>query len=118
MKIILIILSLFYLVHVSANERKESGSRFRSEWISEKYKSGPFLIYNCEDLYFVCVDEDAFLSCKEERDKARHRRDFRLPCAPLKEFDHFDLCVVAQYEKMAQKRAMHFCLGGDFVPNY
>ncbi len=77
--------------------------------ISEKYRAGNFLIYDCVDQHYVCVDEYSFLTCgeKREKDKSEKKSDFR--CTPFKKFKTKEECLKKNDEMIVRKSSASFC---------
>jgi len=78
--------------------------------ISSKYFRGNFLIYDCIDKHYACVEEQNFLACKEKRQSLISKGVEKLPCAPFKEYPTYILCIKKQYELMYSKAPYSFCL--------
>ncbi len=68
--------------------------------ISLKYLRGNFLIYDCESQHFACVEEGNFMACKEKRQNLLLKGEERLPCAAIREYPTYSLCIKRQYELM------------------
>ncbi|MEI8347103.1 MAG: hypothetical protein WCG27_06535, partial [Pseudomonadota bacterium] len=60
--------------------------------ISEVYKSGMYLIYDCIERHFACVNNDGFERCREQRELSKKRGRGLLSCAPLKKFSTTPEC--------------------------
>jgi len=54
--------------------------------VDNKLRAGEFLMYDCKEEVYVCVDKDTFENCLEDRQKAISRQNPKYPCAPLKNF--------------------------------
>jgi hypothetical protein len=111
----LVFFSFFYLSFVFASEviKKENGSVViktvvekieQGDQLSEKYRAGAFLIYDCEDQHFVCADIENQVECDEKREKAFVLKKERLPCAVLKQYSKVDECQNAQKKFMLAKK--------------
>ena len=78
--------------------------------ISTKYKQGKFLIYDCLDRHFVCVNDTSFKFCRSERDNTDRRLNVYLPCAPIKRFINLDLCLAELNLRIYEASDKRFCL--------
>lgn len=53
--------------------------------LSDKYHAGLYLIYDCQDMHFVCGNKDDFELCQKEREvEKKIGQKIKLPCAPFK----------------------------------
>lgn len=77
--------------------------------ITNRYKGGAYLIYDCDGEYYACVDEDSSVKCRERRDKSISKKEARLPCAPLKKFDDKKTCLQKNYEVLESVAVKRFC---------
>lgn len=82
-------------------------------YISTKYMRGNFLIYDCEEHHYACVEEKNFLACKEKREGLIVKGEEKLSCAAFKEYPTYSLCIKKQYELMYSGTPFAFC----FKPN-
>jgi hypothetical protein len=78
--------------------------------ISNIYREGSYLIYDCKDRHFACVDEESYNGCRERREKALRALSKYLECAPLKKFDTQKKCRKVHYEQMHSVANKSFCL--------
>ena len=78
--------------------------------IDLKYRSGGYLIYDCSDQHFVCVDAKGFSQCQLDREVSRERERLILACSPLKRYETFDLCLSELYRLMHQASSKTICL--------
>lgn len=91
-------------------------SKYRA--ISDEYKQGEYLIYDCEGHYFACVDIDSYRTCQNKRSIAWKTRQLRLGCTPLKELSSVDLCIKQQYQLIFNGPEKTFCLSRRFNPTF
>ena len=82
----------------------------KAVYISEIYREGAFLIYDCQDRHFACVDQKGFGYCSDLRQSAMSLKKYDLPCAPLKEFSSMDECVQMQYRLIYSVVDKGFCI--------
>ncbi len=82
--------------------------------ISEKYFRGNYLIYDCEEHHFVCVDEKNFQDCKKRREYAHAQGKSGTSCAPFKMYSSYTLCIKKQYELMHSGGPRVYCSDPDF----
>lgn len=77
--------------------------------LDSRYKGGEFLIFQCSQGFYACVDQDGYDNCTEKRQAAKKDKAEVYPCAPLKKFEDKKSCLRANYgavESVAKKR---FC---------
>ncbi len=98
---------VFFSVH--ADEERVSVSGLGVP-ISDEYREGKYLIYDCEGGFFACVGIYSFDRCKEKRQKAFSEKAFKLPCAQLKKFNSFVRCNKMHYKWMTTIVDKSFCL--------
>lgn len=121
MKKILLSLILIFGLELSAQDGERVSTRpevseeeLRNEVllprIDLKYRSGGYLIYDCEDQHFVCVDARGFGQCDVDRQESRERGRLILSCSPLKRFQSFELCLEELYRLMHQSTHKSICL--------
>lgn len=77
--------------------------------LSARYRRGSYLIYDCEDRHYACVNVENFNRCQEERQIALETFTPSLPCAPLKEFETADECEQQQRELILRLTSKEFC---------
>ena len=100
------LLVLLIFLQTSLAEQREP---HKSVQISIGYFSGEYLIYDCWKGNFACVDAESFEDCQESRNHSIKISEFKLPCAPLKKFPHFDDCEEAQYKEIESPKKKVFC---------
>lgn len=98
----------------STNPNKVSDEVRRQEAllprIDSKYRAGGYLIYDCEDQHFVCVDARGFDQCELDRQTSRERGRLILSCSPLKRFQTFELCLEEFYRLMHKASPKTICV--------
>lgn len=78
--------------------------------MNSKYLSGLYLIYDCPNHYFACVDRESFESCKELREKnIKFTKAKRQPCAPFKKFETRVDCLKEQYRLIQRGGNLSLC---------
>ena len=95
-------------------EKKKTGPKetffYSRIKISKKYMQGSYLLYDCEDRHYACVDKSDFITCQAKRKVTlREGVDFRFNCAPLKKFDTAVLCIKNIYHLQSRVRYMEIC---------
>ncbi len=124
---IIILFGSFILFIASADEVKDVQSEkiFRSKknsfrktekpeyLISDIYRTGEYLIYDCKKRHFACVNKESFVRCKEKRQESFRLRYSHHPCVPLKNFKEQDLCFKKQLELIEQIPDKKFCINTD-----
>jgi hypothetical protein len=78
--------------------------------ISDKYRAGSSLIYDCAERHFACVNQTSYEQCEERRAVSLEKRRAILSCAPLKHFANLDLCVEELYRVIHSSVNKEFCL--------
>ncbi|MFZ8934434.1 MAG: hypothetical protein ACO20H_08035 [Bacteriovoracaceae bacterium] len=111
-------MTLFVFLLLSLSVFSEDLDRHVGHQITETYSSGPYLIYDCKKRSFICVDFLNFESCTKDRDFAKKQRYLDMPCAPLKEFEHFQYCKETQYRMIHNISSRDFCyVDGSILGN-
>lgn len=102
---------LIFLVILSVEAAETPAKNFRKEDypLDDKYKGGPYLIYDCERKHYACVDVDGHELCKTARQKSIDEKAKEYACAPLKMFDEKTKCVLKNYEVMERNAWKRFC---------
>jgi hypothetical protein len=78
--------------------------------ISNTYRNGEYLIYDCKKRHFACVNNESFAYCKNKRKESFELRQSHHPCAPLKKFKEQELCFKKQVELIGQVPNKKFCI--------
>ena len=78
--------------------------------LSRYYRRGNYLIYDCEDQHFACVDDVSYGRCQVWRQKAIDKIEEYMPCAPLKRFESIEACDRDHYKYMYTYVPKKFCL--------
>ncbi|MDA9793258.1 hypothetical protein N9B72_01610 [Bacteriovoracaceae bacterium] len=60
---------------------------------SDKYFSGKYLIYDCQDGHWVCADVESRDNCEAAVQRAIPTDTVELPCFVAEEFASIDKCV-------------------------
>ncbi|MDH5580755.1 MAG: hypothetical protein OEY33_02535 [Bdellovibrionales bacterium] len=102
-------MALFLSLLLSLSVFSEDLDTYMGHQITDIYSSGSYLIYDCKKRSFICVDFLNFENCSKERDFAKKQRYLNMPCAPLKEFKHFQYCKEAQYQLIHNISSRDFC---------
>ena len=101
------------LKNVDIEKERELRQKFENEEfevkISREYRRGPHLIYDCEDKHFACVSPASRERCLEKRQDDLEKKEVRLSCAPLKEFDSKADCERTQQNVMHRLIKKEFC---------
>ena len=77
--------------------------------IDRKYFAGNYLIYDCEDHHFACVDAMGYSDCGDNRERALNKKSNPLPCAPLKIFLDKRSCIENSYKYVNSNALKSFC---------
>jgi hypothetical protein len=89
-------------------------TKHREEYaIDSKYRSGSYLIYDCEDNHFACVNNESFDRCTEKReiDKKENLNKYR--CTPIKNFSNKEECLKENYKIQQKAILKKFCYKGN-----
>ena len=81
-------------------------SNYQIDW---KYKSGEYLIYDCERRHYACVNIDGDNNCREERKFAIETKAATYPCASLAKYKNKKLCVEKNYQVVDTTSLHRFC---------
>ncbi|OUR96992.1 hypothetical protein A9Q84_11695 [Halobacteriovorax marinus] len=96
-------------------EEKNSTLRRRLEpRLSNKYYRGRYLVYDCIDRHYVCVNLPSFYNCRETRVKEIENKEVLLSCAPLKLFKTQKECFDANYKLIHRVTNKAFCVNRIF----
>ncbi|MBC7714477.1 MAG: hypothetical protein H7177_14120 [Rhizobacter sp.] len=109
MRVIFFLMSVLISFHAYGQEDAELTHKKANYPINDYYKAGNFLIYNCENDYYVCVDEDAFKLCGDKRKEAIDKKLKYYPCAPLNKFPTKAKCGEKNYEVIESLAKKRFC---------
>lgn len=71
--------------------------------------SGSYLVYDCLNKKYVCVDDFTNNKCIDSRQKSLNENSLLLNCAPLKKFDTFYNCTRANLFAIGDARPVRFC---------
>ncbi|PIK15286.1 hypothetical protein [Halobacteriovorax sp. JY17] len=82
--------------------------------ISEKYYLGRFLIYDCEDRHFACVNLPSFFNCEEKREIEKENKNVFFSCAPLKQYKTLKDCTDAYMGFIYRRTNKAFCVNKVF----
>ena len=77
--------------------------------INERYSGGSYLIYNCKNDYYTCVDEYSNGLCLDQRKMAKEKNQNYYPCAPLKKFPTKKECLLENYTAVEMMALKRFC---------
>ncbi len=77
--------------------------------ISDKYRRGSALIYDCTKGFYACVSFNNFDQCQEQREEEKAKFTSVLSCAPLKKYDTIGECEQTQREVIHRLIRKEFC---------
>lgn len=97
------------VVPVAASNEEVIETRKSNYQITNRYKGGAYLIYDCVGEFYACVDQDSSEKCREKRDVSISKKETRLPCAPLKQFNDKKSCLQKNYEVLESLAVKRFC---------
>ncbi|MFP5385656.1 MAG: hypothetical protein ACLGHN_06220 [Bacteriovoracia bacterium] len=79
--------------------------------ISEEYEAGPFLIYDCKDKHWVCVQPSYYENCKTLRkNDLAQREGLYHTCAPVGKFPTKKSCFQRQLFLTTHNHGNRFCI--------
>lgn len=78
--------------------------------ISDKYQSGNHLIYDCDDMHWVCVIKEDFDNCYSRTAKALRTGRHRLDCVSESEYESPKDCHKRQLELVKESFYPRFCI--------
>ena len=100
---------LVFLLNALSNAKEQSGDAPNVR-ISPKYYRGEYLIFDCQDLHFACVNLEGFQLCQEWRREDLQKKRLQLKCAPLKKFPSQKACFKEQEKQIARPKTKKvFC---------
>lgn len=108
---------IFFLLLLSVDSsRADDNSSLEDEGtlqdiISEEYEAGPFLVYDCKDKHWVCVQPSYYENCKDlrKRDLARTEELYHT-CAPAGKFPTKRSCFQRQLFLTTHNHGNRFCI--------
>lgn len=99
---------------LTGDEQQDKIQRAREEpRISSSYRRGEYLLYDCREKHFVCVNSTSFETCEERRKLAIKEKFREMPCAPLKKFKTQKECFDAHYAQIYGQKSKVFCLNSS-----
>jgi hypothetical protein len=111
MKVFFILIAIFCpcvwaASETSAKSPKPSADNiiYEEVKINYKYREGEYLVYDCQDKYFVCVHEEDFKECEKKRADDIRRERAWMRCAPFKGFKDEKACQKLLYKKLHKPR--------------
>ena len=114
-KIIILFGSFFILTSYAKDEKKSNVQNLeKPEYlISETYRNGAYLIYDCKERHFACVNDESYKLCQDNRKKSFLLRQSHHPCAPLKKFTEQSFCFKQQIKLIEKNPDKKFCINID-----
>jgi hypothetical protein len=102
----------FYLVLIiSFGFYQNLGASDSQEIISDKYMSGPFLIYDCQHRHWVCVSQENFTNCKSSRTEDSLKVDtYTHSCSPIGFFLTKESCHQRKLFLSTHNHGQRFCI--------
>ena len=80
--LIFILLSMEFLQAEILEKNLNGYDRLKDE-IAPNYTAGMFLIYDCTEKHWTCVNEKYFIECQEKRKAELEIEKIHLSCAPI-----------------------------------
>lgn len=96
-----ILVKLFFFEVVNSADQSSSISQYHKDryLINEYFRGGEQLVYNCQDKYFACIDEESLSNCNQH-----HKM-----CVPIKKFLTMDECFDRQRDVMQLGKESELC---------
>lgn len=82
--------------------------------ISNKWFRGSYLIYDCLQGNFACVNYQSFVRCTDEREEDKKESRPSLKCAPFKKFSSQEKCFKEQYRQIQNQKPKVFCMNPKY----
>lgn len=101
-----------------ASETQNVDFESQSSKISNKFYTGPNLIYDCNGRNWVCVDKDDYKACKVSRIKSIEEHEMALPCAPFDEFPTKNECYELQLKMVSSNMPVEFCYHDEYKKRF
>ena len=95
-------------------DKELAGFDPRTDIISEKYEAGAYLIYDCVEKHWVCVMENFYKDCQEQRALDIKEKKPILSCAPIGAFPVKKSCFQRQLYMTTHNHGTRFCIHEDF----
>ncbi len=117
MKKVLSIFLIFLTVQTNGEQKKKAEEieiYSGIKRISMRFTEGQFLIYDCDNKRYVCVDEEGNDKCKYIRMQKKQGRFENLGCAPLKLHRNPNECFEQQRQLILRTKSTPFCDYSNF----
>lgn len=112
MKILTFVLIWSLLITSALGQKEdEDGEKL----LSDKYYSGPYLVYDCQDKHWVCTDKEAVESCNAARKRALERKGITMPCFVVKEYKKYKGCLKSNKKMINQIGDTKYCYHPDYL---
>ena len=109
MKYVLVI-SLFILSAQTLRAQEDTEFDYSKDDISEKWFAGSSLVYDCEDMHWVCVSPPDYKSCVDMRDTDLKRNKHKLACVPAEIYETKKQCNQALKSLVARASFPRVCI--------
>ncbi len=101
----------FYLVCLLFMSDGFCQSKKEIEYLTDKYFSGPYLIYDCEERHWVCVSEENFNECQSLRnDDSKKFESYIHSCSPFGHFPTIESCNQRILFLTTHQHGQRFCV--------
>lgn len=117
MKYVLVI-SLFILGTQSLRAQDDAEFDFSKDDISEKWFAGSSLVYDCEDMHWVCVTPGDHENCGRLRDNDLRRNKHKLACVPAEVYETKKACQQALKRLVAEASFPRVCVHPEERPRF
>lgn len=114
MKILFIFLMYANLCWSDDQPKSIAGLDPGTDLIAHNYEAGPYLIYDCEEMHWVCVMEDFYKECEEKRKKDLIEIGPYHSCAPVGFFPTKKSCFQRQLFLTTHNHGKRFCIKDEW----
>jgi hypothetical protein len=78
-------------------------------YITNDFKRGPNLIYDCNIKHFACVNKQSFELCQNRENRAMKAKAENRDCRPIRKYEDQPTCFKFQYKVSQKTRMEKFC---------
>lgn len=105
---------LFIFGHLVMAQEKSKYPYVQQQKFSDKYFSGEYLMYDCQDKHWVCGDKVAKTNCDEAVKRYLPTDSVYIPCFVVKKFKDLNECVYHNKKVVSNLASTRGC----FHPKY
>lgn len=109
MKLVSVLFIVCFSTAIWGQDPLSSEDKLAHYKMDANYRSGQFLIYDCDKKIYTCVDDLSNEDCKDKRAKNIFMREKLYSCAPLKKYSDRIECLKDNYQIMEKAPFTRFC---------